>query len=400
MLFGTYLGSTQGQSPVSETPPSPSQQSITPENNFDGRTVWAGWLSPVVNQGSCGSCYAYASNGVLEDRYALLTNGAVRPRFNPLEALICHPVDLTLAEHVRLQFDTAFQSLSETKTQVSACKGGTLADIARYYYRYGAVEDSCIPYTPVDSYITKARRLPLCSTIQKACTLPGKVPRMWPLADFYVTSNSEDYWHIAEAMKKDLRHNGPLLAGFRLYESFRSVYDGVAVYEPLPNEEPIGAHAIRITGFGVLDGKPYWQCVNSWGVDWGRDGGYFKLPMADRRILIEQNHLGFIPQIPGVFGRFAIVPHLSETRDIDNRIRADTGVNPFTLMSAETTTLALQLDLPLVRVFDRLQYDVHPSLVSQADDLGQQVMLWISVAVIIILLASFIPLLVSKKQHS
>lgn len=34
----------------------------------------------------------------------------------------------------------------------------------------------------------------------------------------------------------------------------------------------IGGHAIKILGWGVEDGVPYWLCANSWNTDWGDNG--------------------------------------------------------------------------------------------------------------------------------
>merc|ERR1739838_1231212 len=38
----------------------------------------------------------------------------------------------------------------------------------------------------------------------------------------------------------------------------------------------LGGHAIKIVGWGVEDGTPYWKVANSWNEGWG-DNGYFKI---------------------------------------------------------------------------------------------------------------------------
>lgn len=34
----------------------------------------------------------------------------------------------------------------------------------------------------------------------------------------------------------------------------------------------MGGHAVRILGWGVEDGTPYWLVGNSWNTDWGDNG--------------------------------------------------------------------------------------------------------------------------------
>lgn len=46
----------------------------------------------------------------------------------------------------------------------------------------------------------------------------------------------------------------------------------------------LGGHAIKILGWGVEEGTPYWLVANSWNTDWG-NGGFFK-------ILRGQDHCG------------------------------------------------------------------------------------------------------------
>lgn len=42
----------------------------------------------------------------------------------------------------------------------------------------------------------------------------------------------------------------------------------VGVYQHVAGS-PLGGHAIRILGWGVEAGTPYWLVANSWNYDWG-----------------------------------------------------------------------------------------------------------------------------------
>lgn len=51
----------------------------------------------------------------------------------------------------------------------------------------------------------------------------------------------------------------------------------------------LGGHAIRIIGWGVENGIPYWLIANSWNSDWGLKGTF--------KILRGSNHCGIEDQI-------------------------------------------------------------------------------------------------------
>jgi cathepsin B len=40
------------------------------------------------------------------------------------------------------------------------------------------------------------------------------------------------------------------------------------VYQHVSGEE-LGGHAIKVLGWGVENGTPYWLVANSWNEDWG-----------------------------------------------------------------------------------------------------------------------------------
>ena len=61
----------------------PTKESFLPKS-FDWRNVdGVNYVSPVRNQGACGSCYAFSSMGMLESRVRILTANSRQFTFSP-----------------------------------------------------------------------------------------------------------------------------------------------------------------------------------------------------------------------------------------------------------------------------------------------------------------------------
>lgn len=50
-----------------------------------------------------------------------------------------------------------------------------------------------------------------------------------------------------------------------------SVFPSPGVYQHVSGSA-VGGHAIKVLGWGVENGVPYWLCANSWNTDWGDNG--------------------------------------------------------------------------------------------------------------------------------
>ncbi len=72
----------------------------------------------------------------------------------------------------------------------------------------------------------------------------------------------------------------PISFGFTVYESFESDVDQDGIVPmPQPNEKTLGGHAVVAIGYKPIKGQLYFECRNSWGVDWA-DHGYFWMPSS------------------------------------------------------------------------------------------------------------------------
>jgi len=76
-----------------------------------------------------------------------------------------------------------------------------------------------------------------------------------------------------EAAQTDIMTKGSISGTFDVYSDFLTYKSGVYQYT---SGSLLGGHAIKIIGWGVESGTPYWLVVNSWNQNWG-DNGTFKI---------------------------------------------------------------------------------------------------------------------------
>jgi len=84
-----------------------------------------------------------------------------------------------------------------------------------------------------------------------------------------VVPNSSKSFNGVAAIQQELMTNGPLQAGFTVYNDFFSYSSGV--YKPTSSTEA-GGHAVEIVGWNTDSNGVYWIVKNSWGTGWGLNG--------------------------------------------------------------------------------------------------------------------------------
>ena len=99
-----------------------------------------------------------------------------------------------------------------------------------------------------------------------------------------------------ELIKTDIYLNGPVSAGYIVYDDFVLYKSGV--YSRSPGSNPVGGHAVRIIGWGEeeINDKtvPYWLVANSWNKEWGLNG-FFKILRGSNECNIEDDINAGIP---------------------------------------------------------------------------------------------------------
>lgn len=332
-------------------------------NNFDGRKVWKGLLTPVRNQGKCGSCWAFATTGVLADKFAIQSSGRLKVILSPTKLVLCdfmgqefnvtHPEE-DVAGLNRINID----SLNK-----GACRGNTLFDAWRYLYLIGTCTESCLPYDKTIgnefdynslSDFQDITKLPLCMTtsgpIGDMCLDVhydkysgeefGTPARFYRCLHFYsVPGTAKD-----NATEENIRHNiycwGPVSTGITIYNDFYEFDSKNTVYSWNGKGDPVGGHAVEIVGWGEENGKKYWIIKNTWGVNWGREG-YFYMERGVNMCGIEDNVITGVPDFfypedyllknPDNFIQAETPSLIAQRRDIDtsNTITGG-GIDPTT----------------------------------------------------------------------
>jgi len=89
----------------------------------------------------------------------------------------------------------------------------------------------------------------------------------------------------------EIFQNGPVETAFTVYSDFVTYKSGVYRHT---TGSPLGGHAVRIVGWGVLNGEKYWKIANSWNPTWG-DNGYFLILRGTNECGIEDEVSAGVP---------------------------------------------------------------------------------------------------------
>lgn len=222
------LGLIKKQEPEGEELLTASQEPLTGlPAALDWRNYNGNWVTPVRNQGNCGSCWAFATAGALESYQLRLRNTP--------------GVDLNLAEQVLLSCSGA-----------GSCAGGYIGSASNYIRDTGLPGESCYPYTASNGSCSNA-----CSTV-------------------FTDTYGIDSWSYVcttsptvTALKNALYTYGPLVTTMDVYSDFYYYKSGVYHYTSGSYQ---GGHAILLVGYD--DTSQAFLAKNSWGTGWGMSG-YF-----------------------------------------------------------------------------------------------------------------------------
>jgi cathepsin B len=229
-------------------------------DNFSSATQWpkCTTIGTIYNQADCGSCWAFGCVESASDRMCIQSSFQKNYLLSFMEEVCCDPND-------------------------GGCEGGDPMSAWGNIAEAGLVSDECYPYT-----------IPTCPPAQQPCLNFVNTPNCltqcnttnattWSPLNFqqpYSVDSSET------AIRSEIMTNGPVEACFSVYEDFLSYKTGVYQYQ---TGDFLGGHCIKIIGWGIENGTPYWLCNNSWTTYWGDDGQF--------KILRGQDECGIEDQV-------------------------------------------------------------------------------------------------------
>lgn len=336
--------------------------------NFNGKEAWKDYLSNVVDQGSCGSCWAFATTSLLADKFNIQTRGDLKLQLSPTKLILCgknfeveHPIH-RIEEEIKIGSVSTSQKQNIYNINNYACYGNSLYNALHYLYLFGTCLDSCIPYNKNFGMqsefqkigeFTSPEKLPLCEYIsgpigdmcsnffiESLSGIEGGTPsRFYRAYEIYGIAGTEEDGGSELLIRYDIYKWGPVVSAFKVYEDFYEFDSKNGIYEWNGKGEQVGGHAIEIVGWGEENGKKYWQIKNSWGTGWG-DDGYFKMIRGKNNCEIESNTYSIIPdffhdneiKIVSKYGLECKDNTLKKIRyDIDNNINIiGGGIDPYT----------------------------------------------------------------------
>jgi hypothetical protein len=223
------LGLIKPEVPVAERLGSVGLPTLELPQSLDWRHNPNNYVTPIRDQGNCGSCWAFATTGALESN--TLINDDSRG------------LDLDLAEQILVSCSHA-----------GNCGGGYIDRASDFIRDTGLPEESCYPYTANNGNCRRACKGWRSST--------DRIDS-WS----YVATTSP----TVDDIKNALYTYGPLVTTMDVYTDFFHYNDGIYSYTSGSYE---GGHAILIIGYNDTD--QYFIAKNSWGIGWG-EGGFFNI---------------------------------------------------------------------------------------------------------------------------
>ncbi|MFH0862904.1 MAG: C1 family peptidase, partial [Candidatus Altiarchaeota archaeon] len=253
------LQAVQEMQTLKSTSSMSSVSSVNSPISFDWRNRHGqNYVSPVRDQGQCGSCWAFASLGAFE--------GSITSYYNQ-PALI---KDLSEQEII-----SCFYKMG--------CCGATASKVeelfSTHFVNNGTPSEQCFPYQACDSShqycFASFKDGDICADMIDCSTKCSDWPQnAWKTRSYVKVGLNR------ESLKQAIGYYGPIEVFMIVYEDFLAYTGGIYSHTSLFQK---GGHAVTLVGWGRENGVEYWISKNSWGTSWG-ENGFFRIAMGDSGI--------------------------------------------------------------------------------------------------------------------
>jgi C1A family cysteine protease len=197
--------------------------------------------SPVKDQGNLGSCTANACAGALEYEENIQNGNTLAPALSRL---------------------FLYYNERDLEGDVGEDAGGEIRDVVKVAAQFGAPLETTWQYDDGPTQFTvKPSMEAYTEGLQHKALQYQAVPQ-----------TLQAFQHVLAVF------NRPIVVGIQVYASFESDEVAQTGVVPMPgeDEECMGGHAVLVIGYD--NARKAFLVRNSWGADWGTQGGCFWLP--------------------------------------------------------------------------------------------------------------------------